>query len=100
MSDMYKIKCMYTDEEINCDNCGPRWCEIKVQGPVQQNGSHFSCSLCKHFTSNIDNLCLVNPDTVKRRITYDEVLNIFCCDLTIVCDTFERNYDNLNGWII
>jgi hypothetical protein len=72
---------------------------LPIQGPVQQNGPHFSCSLCRHFTSEISNLCNVNPEVVKRRITYDGFVNIFCCDLTIVCNKFERDYNKQSGYI-
>jgi len=58
-----------------------------------------SCSICKHFTSNLDNLCLINPEVVKRRIEYHESANIFSCDLTIPCDLFERDYTKMWGYI-
>ena len=58
--------------------------------------THHSCSLCKHWRDGED---CINPTVMVKRIEYYPDANIFCCDIMIKCEMFERDYDKIPGYI-
>lgn len=67
--------------------------------PTYEAVENHSCSICKHFTCDLNDLCIINPEVVNQRITFNQKANIFICDYNIPCDKFERNYDKMWGYI-
>lgn len=67
---------------------------IKSDPPVSV--THHSCSLCKYWR---DGEPCINPEVMAKRIEYHQNANIFCCNLMIDCEMFERDYDKVPGYI-
>ena len=53
-----------------------------------------SCSTCKWFEPS-DSYCIANQEVYEKRLTYDEDVGYYCCDLSIPCTLYKCNMDDL-----
>ena len=57
--------------------------------------SYPSCSTCKWFEPS-DSYCIANQEVYEKRLTYDKDAGYYCCDLSIPCDLYKCNADDLH----